>query len=242
MLKHKKSNIAGGFTRSQLDVKETKKERLARKEREEKERPKRSKGERFEDVIDVDAKRVKLKPSSKLKTKTVGTALVVSNKKTQQAIESNFGKHSQTIINMLEMNNNDGGITLLKKRLLQMTVNVLPAAEQQLVETGAQKGVYQFATLVSQIRELITDIKADEDRKYIAQSIAETILKPAFMGLAQDIINDHHDFRRATETYVKTEHVSKHSEELRNLAKDLANKMTVSYREVSQKIYDALKG
>ena len=229
MLKHKKSNIAGGFTRSQLDKKETKAERKARKAKEDL-------------VVDVEAKAIKIRPSSKLKTKTVGTALVVSNKATQKAIESNFGKHSQAIINMLEMNNNDGGITLLKKRLLQMTVNVLPAAEQQLVDSGAQKGVYQFATLVSQVRELITDIKADEDRKYIAQSIAETILKPAFMGLAQDIINDHHDFRRATETYVKVEHVSKHSEELRTLAKDLAGKMTASYREVSQKIYDALKG
>jgi len=226
MIKNKKSKIAGGFTRSQLKDKPDKKSRS------------KSKGLDVEDVI---AREIKIKPSSSLKTKKVGTELVVTDKKTQKAIKASFGKHSHAIIQMLEMNNNDGGITLLKKRLLQMTVNVLPSAEQQLVETGAQKGVYQFATLVSQIRELITDIQADNDKKYIAQTIAETILKPAFMGLAQDIINDHHDFRRATETYVKTQHSSAHNTELRELAKTLANKMTLSYRDVSAKIYEALK-
>lgn len=230
MLKNKKSNIAGGFTRSQL-----------------KDKPEKRKKKRSADLdVDIESAlaqdlKVKLRPSSKLKTKVVGTDLVVTNKKTQLAIESNFGNHSRAIIQMLEMNNNDGGITLLKKRLLQMTINVLPAAEEALVNSGAQKGVYQFATLVSQIRELITDIQADNDKKYIAQSIAETILKPAFMGLAQDIINDHHDFRRTTETFIKTENVREHSTELRNLAKGLANKMTTSYREVSTKIFEALK-
>lgn len=234
MLKNKKSNISGGFTRSQLKDKHEPKSKSKSK--------KKNKSSSSDlDIEDVFVKELKIKPSSSLKTKKVGTELVLTSKKAQAAVEANFGKHSGAIIQMLEMNNNDGGITLLKKRLLQMTINVLPAAEQQLVETGAQKGVYQFATLVSQIRELITDIQADNDKKYVAQSIAETILKPAFMMLAQDIINDHHDFRRATENFVKTEHAREHSSELRELAKTLANKMTVSYRDVSTKIFEALK-
>jgi hypothetical protein len=218
-MKNKKSKIAGGFTRSQLKDKPTK---LTKKKK-----------KTSTDLVVVG-------PELKIKKTKPGSALVVT-KKTVKAIEASFGSHSQAIINMLEMNNNDGGITLLKKRLLQMTINVLPAAEQQLVETNAQKGVYQFATLVSQIRELITDIKADEDRKYIAQSIAEQILKPAFMGLAQDIINDHHDFRRTVEDYIKTEHTKDHSTELRELAKTLANKMSQAYKDVSLKMYETLK-
>jgi hypothetical protein len=225
MLKNKKSNISGGFTRSQLEGSKPKKKKK-------------------DEVIEVEAKVIgkdtKKKKQSKA-DKVASTAVALLSEKGKKAVESQFGKHSDQIIQLLEMNNNDGGITLLKKRLLQMTVNVLPAAEQQLVETGAQKGVYQFATLVSQIRELITDIQADADKKFISQRLAETILRPAFMQLAQDIINDHYEFRKHGEKMVKLEYVREFNTSLRDLAKQLAAKMNDQYKEVSAKMFEALK-
>lgn len=225
MLKNKKSNISGGFTRSQL------KDDAA---------PKRKKRKSKDEVEDIEIKR-ESKSKKKIKLKK-STAVTVLPKKTQKAIEAEFGKHSHSIIQMLEMNNNDGGITLLKKRLLQMTVNVLPAAEEALVNSGAQKGVYQFATLVSQIRELITDIQADADKKFISQRLAETILKPAFIQLAQDIINDHYEFRKHMEPMIKTESTREFNNSLRELAKQLANKMNEQFKVVSTKMFEALKG
>jgi hypothetical protein len=215
-MKNKKSSISGGFTKSQLEPKT---------------RTKKKKDTSL--VIDV-VKEVN-------KKKKPGKELMVLDKKSVKALKSKFGDHSDTIMNMLEMNNSDGGIALLQKRLLQSTIQLLPLAEEQMTETKAQKGVYQYATLVSQIRELITDIKSNEDRKYIAQKLAEQILRPAFMDLAQDVITKHHDFRRTVETCVKPAHQSEFNTELRKLATSLAESMSAQYKDVALKMFEALK-
>jgi hypothetical protein len=155
--------------------------------------------------------------------------------------ESFFGGKSSKIMEMLEMGDSDGGITILKKTLLMTIIRVLPMSEQILSASGTEKGTYQFVTLVSQMRELMADIQADKDKQYIAQSITEQILRPAFMNLAQEMINQHHDFRKRSDMFVVPEKSSRFSQELMELGKSLASSMQVEYRDVSAKINEALK-
>ena len=114
-------------------------------------------------------------------------------------------------------------------------------AEQAIINSETGKGTYQFVTLISQIRELIADIQADQDRKYIAQRILETIIRPMFMDIAQAIITDHHEFRKSMESMVMPKHTASFNQELQTLAKGLAAKMNTQYKETEIKISDALK-
>jgi hypothetical protein len=163
------------------------------------------------------------------------------DKKTKKELKSYFGEHSTAIMDMLETGDQDGGLSILKKKLLQTVIRVLPKAEEVLNESGTSRGTYQFVTLVSQIRELVADIQADKDRAYIAQSILETIIRPAFMEIAQQMMTKHHDFRKTSEDYVKSQHAQAYSASLLSLAKDLAADMNVAYRDVSTKLVEALK-
>jgi hypothetical protein len=189
---------------------------------------------------------VKKKKKKKLSEKKIGTALAIIDganlpKVKKKDLTSYFGKHTPVILEMIEMNDNDGGLTLLQKKLLQTTVSLVPYAEKMVRNTESQRGIYQYTALVNQVREIITDIKANEDRRYIAQALIESVIRPAFMEIAQHIITDHHEFRKTTERFVKPEHTQTVSAALQALAKELAQKMMLVYKDVEAKTQDQLK-
>lgn len=211
-----------------------------------------------EEVTDVEIKGQKklskalasLQEETRSKKKTTGREVAVvkassSGKelsiKERTAVKSFFGERSEAIFNMLEAGENDSGLSVLKKSLLQTVIRVLPDAENLITETKGQKGTYQFVTLISQLRELIADMEADRDRAYIAQSLLDTVIRPAMMDITQNLLMKHHEFRKRTEDHIASEHRQKHSADLMALAKDLANDMTITYRDVSTKLIEALK-
>lgn len=177
---------------------------------------------------------------------SVGTSMVISEghglkKSEKKAVNNFFGERSGAIMEMLEVGDSDGGIASLKKALLLTVIRVLPDAEAAMVDSKGQKGTYQFVTLISQIRELVSDIQADRDRAYIAQSLLETIIRPAFMDVAQTMLTTHHEFRKATEDYIVPKDAQIFSAALINMAKELASNMNVVYKDVSAKLVEALK-
>ena len=164
------------------------------------------------------------------------------DKKDRESLSSYFGEHSGKIMELIEMNDSDGAMTLLKKKLLQTTVDILPYAEDVLRGSGTSRGTYQFVTLVSQIRELMADIQADTDRKFIARSISDNIIRPAFMDVAQTMITEHHSFKTHTAELLRPENTKKFNDMTKDLAQLLARKMNDVYRDVEVKIFEALKG
>lgn len=188
----------------------------------------------------------KTKKKKKLDTDKVAGQLMVINRDLpppkKADIRSYFGKQAPTILNMLEMNNTDGAMTLLKKRLLQTTISLVPYAESMVRHSESQRGIYQYTTLVSQVREIIADIQADQDRSYIAQQLIDTVLRPAFMELAQVIIADHYEFRRSMEKDVLPERTQQFNNKLQSLAKGLAQKMQNVYKDVEAQIHKNLQG
>lgn len=186
-----------------------------------------------------------VRPKKKKSLESKSTALVVASeglpKVKKSELKSFFGKQAPEILRALEMNDNDGALTLIKKRLLQTTVRLIPYAENIVQSSQSQKGIYQFTSLVNQIRELMTDIQADQDRRYIAQSLVREVLQPAFMEMAQTIITDHHAFRKASEDMLDPKYTQKFSADLQKLAKDFAGKMMEVYKDVERKTYEHLK-
>ena len=185
------------------------------------------------------------KKLSKSRDLVVSTGILALSAKDKRRLkkqaESYFGSNSSKIMEMLETGDSDGGITVLKKTLLMTIIRVLPMAEQILTDTGTAKGTYQFVTLISQMREIMADIQADRDKQFLAHSITEQIIRPAFMDIAQDMLTKHHDFRKKGDIFVVPEKTTYFSNQLLDLGKTLAGNMQERYKEVSEKLIEALK-
>lgn len=180
--------------------------------------------------------------SKKIKTKVKkkSGALVLSPKVRVQ-IEADFGKHAPKLIEMLEMDRTDGALTLLKKRLLQTSVGLLPFAEQTVRESKSARGVYQFSTLISQIREIMGDIEADRDRDLLLTVIDERVIKPTFMDMAHEIVMKHFEFRKNLEQAVKPDEVQRFNLQFKRLARELATDMQANYFKIREGLDKALK-
>lgn len=180
------------------------------------------------------------------KKKKVSTELAVLGsdqlpKINKKAIKTYFGKHAKGIMHMLEMNDNDGGLTLLQKKLLQTTISLVPYAESIIRNTKSQRGIYQYTALVNQVREIMTDIRSNEDRRHVAQTLLTYVIQPVFIDLAQKTITEHHDFKRVAEKYINPKDSQKFSSDLQQVARNLAREMQAAYKELEVKITEQLK-
>ncbi len=164
------------------------------------------------------------------------------NKKDKKALTTYFGVHADSILTMLDNNNQDGALTSLKKHMLKTTIRVLPYAEQVLLDSGTSKGTYQFTTLINTLRELIADIQADNDKQFIADSIINGVIKPAYIDIAENIVSSHHDFMLLNKDMIREKHLQAYSKKLRGLATTIAADLRSNYSNVRTQIHSQLKG
>lgn len=178
------------------------------------------------------------KKEQKKMTKITGQLALLGDitpKQVRRTLHENFGEAAPKIIDMLEMDNNDGAMVLLQKRLLQSSIAMLAYAEKLITDTAGAKGTYQYATIVSQIREIITDIQANRDRTFITNSVIDQAVRPAFIDMAEHILNDHQVFRREMidSNMIVEGKQPEFNSALRDLAKGLAVKMQDRYKNLS---------
>ena len=210
----------------------------------------KKKKESAEFIVDRTGKPVKHKKSESKKITKMTAQLQnqlaiigdVKPRAVQRSIAENFGEAAPQIVQMLEMNDNDGAIIILQKRLLQSSIAMLVHAEKMIAGSEGAKGTYQYATLVSQIRELITDIQAARDRSFIANQIIQSIIQPAFIDIAEMIMNDHSAFRKELldDSVIPQQHVAQFNRSMRTTAQGLAQKMQRKYRDVEMKLMQQL--
>lgn len=111
-----------------------------------------------------------------------------------QARNSILGEDAENIQQMLEIGQNEGAMALIQKRLLQSLVDLLPHAENNVRETKGQRGVYQINSLITSVREILSDLQATKDRGAIGASLVEKIVRPAFLDIGMALVQEEQRF------------------------------------------------
>jgi hypothetical protein len=110
--------------------------------------------------------------------------------KLEKGIASIVGDSADQIQHLLETSQNDSAVNLMQKRVLQAVVDLIPYAESNVRGSQGARGVYAFNSLVTSIRELMSDLQATKDRGAIGAHMVEKVIRPAFldigMALAQE--------------------------------------------------------
>lgn len=83
-----------------------------------------------------------------------------------------------------------------KEALLATMIELVPLAEASLRKSNVSKGIYQFNSLVGQVRELLTDLDGERDLNAMVQSILDEAVRPPVMLLAQMIIQFSNSLKR----------------------------------------------
>ncbi len=105
--------------------------------------------------------------------------------------ESLFGERTEEIMRLVEMDDRDGMISALYKQLMKMLVDLMPTIEKSVRATKGFRGVRSLNEMVSQIREMIADMQAVQDKGMMGQRLIARFVRPAFLDIAgQMMVNN----------------------------------------------------
>jgi hypothetical protein len=101
-----------------------------------------------------------------------------------------LGASADQIQQLLEVGNADSASSLLQKRMLQALIDLIPHVEQHVRTTKGQRGVYQMNTLVTSVREILSDLQATKDRGAIGAHMVEKVIRPAFLDIGMSLAQE----------------------------------------------------
>ena len=135
--------------------------------------------------------------TKKLSNSLVATSKVVVpapkkriSKLNTKNMRSILGDSAEEIQQLLESNDSDSATMLLQKRLLQSLTDVIPMAEHAIRKSKGARGVYQFNSLVTSLRELLIDVQSTRDRGALGDALVDKIIRPAFLDIGMMLVQE----------------------------------------------------
>lgn len=115
----------------------------------------------------------------------------ISKLKVADNLVSILGDDAESLQQLLETGDSDSALTLLNKRLIQTSVDLIAEVESGIRESKGRYGVHSFNGLVQSIRELMLDLQATKDRGAMGLTLVENVLRPAFLDMAMAVMQEY---------------------------------------------------
>jgi hypothetical protein len=124
-----------------------------------------------------------------------------SVEKSRQRLEGS----QKDLQDLLESRETDTFAIAAQREMLRKLNNMIPVAEQIYLKYPKQSNAYAFNVLVSQMRELISDLQAHEDRSIVLDRIVMEVLDPASQTLASFLIENNFRLKKILDDTVKAD-------------------------------------
>ena len=176
----------------------------------------------------------------------IRSEVVAGNKRISKlknsGVKSIIGDSAEDIQQLLEVGSNESALSLIQKRLLQSVIDVLPFAEHTIRETQGQRGVYQFNSLITSMRELMIDMQSTRDKGAMGAALIERVLRPAFMDLAMTLVQEEARFATNIKDYLSMEAYTQVRQANKDAIQRVAETIKEKYNEVKEQTVSYLQG
>ena len=160
----------------------------------------------------------------------------------EQAINtaSSFGRTVPTIRQHLRNRDYGSAAISSKGALLATLTELIPVAEMAVRESKAQRGIYQFNSLVSQMRELLIDLEGDRDLDGLVMAICNEAIEPKLRMLGQMLVQWNSGVKRELRTYLAgddyTDAAATIDEQTQQLAMYVSQMATAIQTDIERKV------
>lgn len=158
-----------------------------------------------------------------------------------KGMRSIVGDNAENIQQMLEKGENDSAVSLIYKSMVSALVDLIPLAEHAVRKSKGARGVYQINSLISSIRELLTDIQSAQDRGLLGQVLVENVIRPEVLDLGMLIAKEYAMLSDDCKQYLSKEEHTKISADLKLSRTRVADKLMSSYRTIQKSTIDYLQ-
>lgn len=184
----------------------------------------------------------------RVKAKMLPSPVVVEKEKpvrisklNPKGMRSIFGDKADAIQQLLEANETDSAVSLIYKKSLQTLIDMIPYAEHAIRKSKGARGVYQINSLISSMRELMTDIQSSQDRGKMGQAIVENIIRPAFADMGNDIVQEYSIILADAKIAMDPKEFTRFSAAVKESRARLADRITKQYRTIREDTVDYLQ-
>lgn len=188
--------------------------------------------------VRVKVKSTALALATKKETTVLKTRISKLNTKGMKSI---IGDSAEDIQQLLEVGDNDSAVSLIYKRILQSLVDLLPFAEHAVRKSKGARGVYQINSLISSIRELMTDIQSAQDRGMLGEALVEKIIRPSFLDIGMEIMKEYAAVADDSKALMDKESHTKFLSLLRSSRGRMGDKITGEYKQVQEQTRNYLQ-
>lgn len=191
-------------------------------------------------------KKKKDKPSKELVPVKESTPLTKAERlkmkkilKKTKLLRSNFKNAVPRIHELISEDNLPAAMSMASRGFLIMLTELIPILEQTVRDKPGQSSVYSLNALVSQVREIQADIKADNDQASLAERICEEIIGRIAMEYAQKMALAFYHLREQIRPMIATSAINafegtynKQALEIGGTVEEMGNKMKERVAEV----------
>ena len=197
-------------------------------------------------------KAVEEKP--KKKKKKVSTAITVVKKpktKVKKAPKDStlarkkalkLFKLSKNQLNRLLTDNPDRVVENYQKQTLSMIMRLIPIAEKKYKSSSAEHAAYALNALISQGRELASEVQSTQERNDLARRVATELIDPAFRSYLQLLGDLAYNLNRDIKDYVSVKDRPAANREIKKLIREAGMAAIEMSRNLTTRIEDALVG
>ncbi len=198
-------------------------------------------------VSSPDAQRPKKKPVTSSvydtvdgKLKRTKIKIIKKHSKNIQTLSNLFGADADKIQNLINSKDSENAIEHAQKSLFNMLIRLIPTAEQQYLEYKNERAAYALNALVSQTRELISDIQSTKDRSQVADTIIMSIIQPIMTTLAQFLIDNSRYLRKDLLEIVDAREIKNLNEALDRNIKNIGSYLPQLVAQLEERINKTL--
>jgi hypothetical protein len=109
---------------------------------------------------------------------------------TVKEVGSTFGIRKREIMDAVATGNIDHAVLQFQRQAYSTIVNLIPIAEKAYKKHQREHQAYVLNSLISQGRELASDLMASGDRAQLAEIIAREVLEPVFKSMLQQFMQE----------------------------------------------------
>jgi len=137
---------------------------------------------------------------------------------------------------LIDHSDTSNGIDVFQATALKTLIELIPYAEKQYREDPRQSNAYAINALITQIRELITDVTAKDDSTQLLMTILSQILQPAFLQLGQILLDNQHQMFLEMSRHIKTGQETKVRNIVNTNTKDIGRQFQDLFYDIKKQV------
>ncbi|QJT70879.1 hypothetical protein GR7B_00081 [Vibrio phage vB_VcorM_GR7B] len=160
-----------------------------------------------------------------------------TEKEFKKSLASLFGDDAERIKDMLESAaEKDKGVAKFQVSMIRTLVDLIPEAEAKYRDKGIANDLYAMNALISQVRELIGDMQANDAQSNMAAAVITKVVQPVFQSFGQLFIDQMFALKKSLQSDLRSDRENEGIRAIDDATKEMCRGVEERFIKIQEKM------